>query len=108
VAHQNRRAAGAEIFDLEQCADLPPGAVGNHQGARPGQRLQTGGEVWRLADHAALLCGAGTNQIANDDEASGDADPHVQRLLCGEIADRVDDLSPARAARSASSSCASG
>jgi len=31
------------------------------------------------------------DQIANDDEASGDANPNVQRLLCGELADRVDD-----------------
>ena len=75
-------------------ADLSPGAVGNDQGARPGQRLQSGGEVWRLADHAALLRGTGADQIANDDEAAGDADPHVQRLLCGEPADRVDDREP--------------
>jgi hypothetical protein len=45
----------AEILDLEQLADLSPGTVGYDQCARPGQRLQTGGEVWRLADHAALL-----------------------------------------------------
>ena len=68
--------------------------VGNDQGARPGQRLQSGGEVWRLADHAALLRGTGADQIANDDEAGGDANPHVQRLLCGEPADRVDDREP--------------
>jgi len=55
---------------------------------------QTGGEVWRLADHTALLRGTRADQIANDDEASGDADPHVQRLLCGEPADRVDDRQP--------------
>src|SRR5262252_11214761 len=81
---------GAEILDLEQGADLSPGAVGNDQCARPGQRLQAGGEVWRLADDAPLLRGAGADQIADDDETSGDADPHVQRLLCGEPADRVD------------------
>ena len=85
---------GAEILDLEQRADLSPGAVGNDQGARPGQRLQTGGEVWRLADHAPLLRGTRADQIANDDEAGGDADPNVQRLLCGEPADRVDDREP--------------
>ena len=85
---------GPEILDLEQRADLSPGAVGNDQGARPGQRLQTGGEVWRLADDAPLLRSTRADQIANDDEASGDADPHVQRLLCGEPADRVDDREP--------------
>ena len=41
-----------------------------------------------------LLGGAGADQIANDDEASGDADPHIQRFLCGEPADRVDDREP--------------
>jgi hypothetical protein len=85
---------GAEIPDLEQRADLSPGAVGNDQGARPGQRLQTGGEVWRLADHAPLLRRTRADQIANDDEAAGDADPHVQRLWCGEPADRLDDRQP--------------
>jgi CHASE2 domain-containing sensor protein len=85
---------GAEILDLEQRPDLSPGAVGNDQGARPGQRLQTGGEVWRLADHAALLRGTRADQIADDDEASGDANPNVQRLLCGEPADRLDDREP--------------
>jgi hypothetical protein len=85
---------GAEILDLEQCADLSPGAVGNDQGAGPGQRLQTGGEVWGLADHDPLLRRTHADQIADDDEASGDADPNVQRLLCGEPADRIDDREP--------------
>ena len=53
-----------------------------------------GCEVWRLADYAPLLRSTGTNQIANHDEAAGDADPHVQRLLRGEPADRVDDRQP--------------
>jgi hypothetical protein len=89
-----RKRLGAEILDLEQGADLSPGAVGNNQGARSGQRLQAGGEVWRLADDAPLLRGTRTDQIANHDEAAGDADPNAQRLLCGEPADRVDDRQP--------------
>src|SRR5205085_8177420 len=83
-----------EILDLEQCADLSPGAVGHNQGAGPGQRLQTGGKVWRLTDEAAFLSSTGADQIADDDEASGDADPHVQRLLCGKPTDRLDDRQP--------------
>jgi len=43
---------------------------------------------------APLLRGTGSDQITDDDEAGGDADPHVQRLLCGEPADRVDDREP--------------
>src|SRR5215472_12190790 len=85
---------GPEILDLEQRADLSAGAVGNDQGARAGQRLQAGGEVWRFADHAPLLRRTRADQIANDDEAAGDADPNAQRLLCGEPADRVDDREP--------------
>src|SRR4029077_2049072 len=42
----------------------------------------------------AFLRRAGADQIADDDEAGGDADPHVQRLLCGEPADRLDDREP--------------
>src|SRR6516164_585207 len=85
---------GPEILDLEQRANLSPRAVGNDQGARPGQRLQAGGEVWRLADHVALLRRTRSDQIANHDEAAGDANPHVQRLWCGEPADGVDDRQP--------------
>jgi hypothetical protein len=83
-----------EILDLEQGADLSPGAVGNDQAARPGRRLQTGGEVWSFADHAALLRSTLADQIADHDEAGGDANPHVQGLLCDEPADRVDDREP--------------
>jgi hypothetical protein len=50
-----------EILDLEQCADLPSGAVGYDQGAGPGQRLQAGGEVWGFANHAPFLRGAGAD-----------------------------------------------
>ena len=46
-----------------------------NQGARPGQRLQPGGEVWRFSDHAPLLRGAGADQIADHGEPGGDADP---------------------------------
>ena len=38
---------------------------------RLGQCLQPGGEVWRLADHAALLRRTGADQIADDDQAAG-------------------------------------
>jgi hypothetical protein len=70
----------AEVLDLEQRADLSPGAVGNNQRPRSGQGLQAGGEVWRLADHDALLRGGGADQITDHDETAGDAEPHVQRL----------------------------
>jgi hypothetical protein len=82
---------GPEILDLEQRAELSPGAVGYNERARSGQRLRAVGEVWRLADDPPLLRSAGPDQVANDDETAGDADPHLQPFLCGEPADRVDD-----------------
>src|SRR6516165_12308839 len=66
---------GTEILDLEQRAELSPGAVGNNECARSGQRLQAGGEVWRFADDAPLLRSTGTDQIADHDEAGGGANP---------------------------------
>jgi hypothetical protein len=92
VARQNRLRP--EILDLEQRADLSPGAVGYDQGAGPGQCLQAGGEVGGFADHAPLLRRTGADQIADDDKTAGDADPHVQWFRGREPADRFDDREP--------------
>ena len=42
-----------------------------------GQTLQAGGEVRGFADDAALLGRAVADQVADDDEAGSDADPHL-------------------------------
>jgi hypothetical protein len=98
---------GPEILDLEQRADLSPGAVGNDQGARPGQRLQAGCEVWRLADDArscaapAPIRSPTTRPVAMP----------IRTFNSSDVASRLTPsitASPARTARSASSSCASG
>jgi len=69
-----------EIGEIEQSADLAARRFGDDQRVRRGQGLHPGGEVRSLAEDAAFLRGTRTDQISNHDQASGDADPHVQRL----------------------------
>ena len=60
-----------------------------------GQRLQARGEVRRLADDRLLLRGALADQVADDDQAGGDADARRQRARRAgvEPADRGHDAS---------------
>ena len=67
-----------EVRALEQRADLPARALGNHDGVGLGQRLQPGREVRRLADDRLLLRRAGADQVADDHQPGGDADAHLQ------------------------------
>ncbi len=83
-----------EILDLEQRADLPARALGNDERPWLGEHLQPGGQVRGLTDYAALLCGTRADQIADHDQAAGDAEPHIQRLRRRDPADRVDDGEP--------------
>ena len=69
---------GAQIHVLEQPAGQPPRARRDHHRARLGQRLQPRREVGRLADHRLFLRGALADQIADDHQSGGDADPHLQ------------------------------
>ena len=55
-----------------------------------GDGLQPRREVRRLADDAALAGIALPDQIADDDEAAGDADPHLQPFRETEAANRRD------------------
>jgi hypothetical protein len=71
--------------------------------------LETGGEVRRLADHSALLSVTGADQVADNDEAGGDADAARQRAgAVLQPSDALKRANPARTARSASSSWARG
>ena len=98
-----------EIGELEQPADLPARALGDDERVRRGQRLQPGGEVRRLADDPALLRRTRADQIADHDEPGGDAEPHAQASRGRRVAPTASiTASPARTARSASSSCACG
>jgi hypothetical protein len=77
-----------EVGEVEQAADLQPRRVADDQRIGRGKRLQPGGEVWGLADDAALLCGALADQIADHREPGGDAKPHLQILARRQSADR--------------------
>src|SRR5262249_61172490 len=53
--------------------------------------LQTSRQVRRLAHHPALLRLAGTNEIADHDQARRDPNTRPERLLDTQLADRLDD-----------------
>ena len=67
----------SEILDLEQGADLSARALGNDERVRWGQRLQPGSEVRRLTHNPAFLRGSRADQIADHDQAAGDAQMHT-------------------------------
>jgi len=88
---------GAEIAVLEEIADQPARARGDHDRVRPGQRLKTGGEIGCLADNRLLLRRAFADQVADDHEPGGDADARLQlKGLDVETADSVDRAEPGR------------
>ena len=79
----------AEVGQLEQPADQPPGRLADHHAARRGQRLQPRGQVRRLADHRLLLGRAFADQLADHDQAGRDADPRRrERLVTGRLQPR--------------------
>jgi hypothetical protein len=63
---------------VEQPAGQSPRAWRDHHGPRLGQRLQPRREVRRLADHRLFLRRALADQIPDDHQPGGDADPHLQ------------------------------
>ena len=87
---------GAQIRVLEQTAGQPPRARRDHHRARLGQGLQPRREVRRLADHRLFLRGALADQIADDHQPGGDADPHLQWRRRGgvEPGHRLDQRQP--------------
>ena len=100
-----------ELAQLEHPAEQPARAVGDHDRAGRGRRLQPRGEVRGLADHRLLPRRALADQVADDHEAGRDADPRRERLARPAWRARPTasaTASPARTARSASSSCARG
>ena len=89
-------ADGAEIADLEQIADQPARAGSDDDRVRLGQGLQPGGQVWRFADHRLLLRRAFADQIADHDEAGGDADARFEldRDVTSSSTDSGDQVQP--------------
>ena len=105
-------ALRAEVGQLEQAADQPARRLADDDAARLRQRLQPRRQVRRLADHRLLLRRALADQLADHDQAGRDADPRRERRSRRRRVSRRDcrpvSSSPARTARSASSSCACG
>src|SRR2546423_8269599 len=68
----------AQSLVLEHPADQLVCACGNYDAAWFRQGLQPRCEVWRLTHDTALAGFAGTDKIAHNDEACGNADAHPQ------------------------------
>ena len=103
-------AQRAEIGELEEPADqpacclamtTPPGS------ARACSRAARFGVSPTTVSSRAAPC---ADQLADHDQPGGDADPRRERLVCGIASPPTASVSasPARTARSASSSCACG
>ena len=69
----------AEIGKLEKVAHQFSRALADDDATGRGYPLESGGQVRRVADDAALLRLSRTQQIAYDHDPSGDADSHAQR-----------------------------
>ena len=72
----------AQVLQAEPVADQPPGRRRHDDAARVGEALQPCGEIGRVADDDLLLRGALPDDIAGDNEAGRDPDPHGE-LLAG-------------------------
>ena len=84
AAHRLGEALEATRAEIAAARTAPPSSrrVASAITTCPGsaERLQPGGEVGRLADHRLLCAAPSPDQIADHDEAGGDADPRGQRL----------------------------
>jgi hypothetical protein len=69
----------AESAILEQPAGQPPCARCNHHSARFSQRLEASGKIGRLPDDHLLLSGTRADEVAYNNEAGCDSDPHLRR-----------------------------
>ena len=101
---------GSEVLELEEIAEQLSRAVGDHDHVRLGQRLQARRQVRRVADDATFLRISRSDQVADHDEPSGDANAHLQRSAAAvfSIGTASTSASPATTARSASCSWAWG
>ena len=86
------RSFGPEVLELEEIAEKFSRALGDDHRVRLGDPLQARREVRRLADNAALLRLARSDQVADDDEPGGNADTGLQRSARLEPGHRRDQL----------------
>ena len=83
-----------QVLQLEQIAEKLARGLGNDRSIRLGDPLQARREVRRLADYATLLRLSRPDQVANYDQASGNADTGLQRSIRLEAGHRRDQLQP--------------
>src|SRR6516225_5973810 len=77
---------GPKILKLKETAEKSARAVGYDHHVRLSDSLQARRKVWRLADDATFLRFARSDQVADNDQPSGDANTSLQRsrrLECG-------------------------
>ena len=100
----------AQILEREAGAQEAARRAGDHHLAGRRDPLQARRKVGRLADHRLLLRRALADQVADHHEPGRDADPGGERFAAGVVSRLIasTSASPARTARSASSSCARG
>jgi hypothetical protein len=67
-----------EIAIFEEIPDQTARPVADHDGTGLGQGLQPSGEVGGFSDDRSLLCRSFTDQIADDHQSGGDADPRLE------------------------------
>ena len=83
-----------EVLELKQIAKKSPGSFGDDHHVRLGDPLQARGEVRRLTDDAVLLRLPRSDQVADDNEPSRNADAGLQGNWRFERSDRRDQLQP--------------
>jgi hypothetical protein len=100
----------AQVLELEARPEQPPRRVGNHHLAGRRDPLQARCKVRGVTDYGLLLRRTLADQVADDHEAGRDRDPRARASPAGLLSLPVAAViaSPARTARSASSSCARG
>jgi hypothetical protein len=72
-------------LQLERAAQQPPRGPCDHDGARPGERLQPRRQIGRLANDGLFLRRPLADEVANHDDAGGYADADIQTSACGRI-----------------------
>ena len=79
-----------EVLKLKQTAEKPSRALGYNNHVRLGDPLQPRRKVRRLAHDRLLLGRASANEVAHDNEPSGNADAGLQRGAGVETGNRRD------------------
>src|SRR5262249_3024948 len=72
-----------EVLDDEGVADQSPGRLRYDELTRPRARLEPGCEIGRLTRHRSFLADRASNEVPDDDEPRGYADPGLELDIVG-------------------------